>query len=104
MAFRVYILGCADGSYYVRHTDNLEHRIEQHQSGALGRYTRKRHPVRMVYSQEFSTREEAFAAERQIKGWSRKKKEALMAGDWEGLRRLARGRQRVSAHPSTGSG
>jgi predicted GIY-YIG superfamily endonuclease len=104
MAFWVYILQCADGSYYVGHSDNLEERFQQHQSGTLGGYTKARRPVRLAYSAEFPTRDEAFAAEHQIKGWTRKKKEALMRGDWEELRRLARGRQRGSAHPSTGSG
>ena len=104
MAFWVYILQCADGSYYVGHSDNLEDRLLQHQSGALGGYTKTRRPVRLAYSQEFPTRDDAFAAERQIKGWTRKKKEALIRGDWDELRRLARGRQRASAHPSTSSG
>ena len=104
MAFWVYILQCADGSYYVGHSDNLEDRLVQHQSGALGRYTKARRPVRLAYSEEFPTRDEAFAAERQVKGWSRKKKEALIRSDWNELRRLARGGQRASAHPSTGSG
>ncbi len=99
MAFWVYILRCADGSYYVGHSDDLEQRLRKHESGELGGYTAKRLPVHLVYSEEFLTREDAFAAERQIKGWRRKKKEALMRGDWEELRRLARGR-----NPSTSSG
>jgi predicted GIY-YIG superfamily endonuclease len=101
MAFWVYILRCVDGSYYVGHTDDLDHRVAQHQSGELSGYTAKRHPVELVYSQDFSTREEAFGAERQLKGWSRAKKEALIRGDWAELRRLARGRTRDGAHPST---
>ena len=104
MAFWVYILKCVDGSYYVGHSDNLEDRLRQHQAGTLGGYTKRRRPVRLAYSQEFPTREDAFAAERQIKGWTREKKEALIRGDWDELRRLARGRQRASAPPSTGSG
>jgi predicted GIY-YIG superfamily endonuclease len=99
MAFWVYILECADGSYYVGHTDTLDYRLQEHHSGAVSTYTRTRRPVRLAYSQDFPTRDEAFAAERQIKGWTRRKKEALIRGDWEELRRLARGR-----HPSTGSG
>ena len=104
MAFWVYILECADGSYYVGHSDNLEERLQQHQAGTLGGYTGTRRPVRLAYAQDFPTREEAFAAEHQIKGWTRRKKEALNRGDWEELRRLARGHLRGSAHPSTGSG
>lgn len=104
MAFWMYILQCADGSYYVGHSDNLEERFEQHQSGTWGGYTKTRRPVRLAYSEEFPSRDEAFAAEQQTKGWTRKKKEALIRGDFEELRRLARGRQRGSTHPSTGSG
>jgi predicted GIY-YIG superfamily endonuclease len=103
MAFWVYILRCSDGSYYVGHTDNLEQRIEQHGSGELGGYTSTRRPVVLLHAEDFPTRDEAFAAERQIKGWSRKKKEALIRGDWEEVRRLARGRAR-EPNPSTSSG
>ena len=102
MAFWVYILRCADGSYYVGHSDDLEQRFHQHQSGELGGYTANRRPVELVFSEEFLTREDAFAAERQIKGWSRKKKEALMRGDWEELRRLARGRNRGTLRQAQG--
>ena len=103
MSFWVYVLRCADGSYYVGHTDNLEQRINQHHCGELGGYTSTRRPVSLVYTEEFPTRDESFAAERQIKGWSRKRKEALIRGDWDELRRLARGRSR-GPDPSTSSG
>lgn len=89
MAFYVYIVKCADGSYYTGHTDNLESRIAQHQTGQMPGYTATRQPVRFVFAEEFATRQEAFERERQIKGWSRAKKEALMAGDWDRLRVLA---------------
>ncbi len=98
------MLQCADGSYYVGHSDNLEDRLAQHQAGAFGGYTKSRRPVRLAYAQEFPTRDDAFAMERRVKGWTRRKKEALIRGDWEELRRPAHGRQRASAHPSTGSG
>ena len=75
MSFWCYLLRCADGSYYAGHTDNLEHRIGQHQQGGIDGYTAKRLPVELAWSQEFVTREEALAAEQQVKGWSRKKKE-----------------------------
>jgi predicted GIY-YIG superfamily endonuclease len=91
MAFWTYMLRCADASFYTGHTDNLEHRIAQHQSGEPSCYTTNRRPVTLVWSQEFSTREEAIAAERQIKGWGRRKKEALIQGDWVTIRRLAWG-------------
>ena len=108
MAFHAYLLRCSDGSYYAGHTDDLERRIALHESGALGGYTARRRPLVLVWSDSFMSREEAFAAERKIKGWSRAKKEALIKGDWELVSQLARrGRSRGaggSAWPSTGSG
>ena len=91
MAFWKYILLCADGKYYVGHSENLEQRIAQHQSGLCGGYTLHRRPVELVWSEHFQTRYEALSAERQIKGWSRAKKTALIAGDWELVSRLSRG-------------
>ena len=99
--FWVYILRCADDSYYTGHTDNLEKRIDQYYAGECGGYTATRRPVVLAWSQECATREEALSAEMQIKGWSRKKKEAMMRGDWTEVSRLANSK---SAHPSTGSG
>ena len=82
--FWVYILKCSDNSYYTGHTDNLENRLMQHHNKIYPTcYTATRLPVQCVFSQEFVTREEALASERQIKGWSRKKKEAFIKGDWE---------------------
>lgn len=92
--FWVYILKCGDDSYYTGHTDNLELRIGQHHTGVCGGYTSKRLPVELCWSQECVTREEALSAELQIKGWSRKKKEALMQGDWLEINRLGRGKHR----------
>jgi LAO/AO transport system kinase len=89
--FFVYMLRCADGSYYLGHTDDLELRIGQHHAGELPGYTRERRPVKLVWSQETATREEAMAAELRIKGWSRAKKEALIAGDWLTIQRHAWG-------------
>jgi predicted GIY-YIG superfamily endonuclease len=74
MSFWVYILQCSDGTYYTGHTDNLEARIAKHQQGAVEGYTSKHLPVKLVFSSEFPTRDDAFARERQIKGWSRRKK------------------------------
>ncbi len=99
--FWVYILRCTDGSYYTGHTDNLERRIDQHHAGDCKSYTVNRRPLQLVWSQEFFTREEALSSERQIKGWSRKKKEAMIAGDWAEVSRLAKSK---SVHPSTSSG
>lgn len=90
--FWVYVLRCADRSYYTGHTDDLEHRLGQHRAGEISGYTHSRRPLQLVFSQPFVTREEALAAELQIKGWSRKKKEAMFRGDWAEVSRLARGR------------
>jgi len=90
MTFWLYILRCADGSYYIGHTEDLEKRFAQHNLGAVSSYTRKRRPLTLVFSEQFSRREEALARERQIKGWSRAKKEALIKGNWTRLRELAR--------------
>ena len=92
MGFWVYILRCGDGSYYTGQTDNIEKRIAEHEVGVSEAYTFARLPVKLAFSQEFSSREEAIACERQIKGWSRKKKEAMMRGDWAEVSRLAKGR------------
>lgn len=93
MAFHAYLLRCSDGSYYAGHTEDIEVRIAQHQSGAFEGYTARRKPVALVWSDNFAAREEAFFVERKLKGWSRAKKEALIAGDWELIRVLARNRQ-----------
>ena len=93
MSFWVYLLQCADQSYYVGHTDELEKRIQQHERGEVGGYTSTRRPVRVVFTQEFASREEALAAERQIKRWSRRKKAALARGDWSEMSRLSRRRK-----------
>lgn len=95
--FWVYILHCADGTYYTGHTDNLELRIGKHQSGEFETYTLTRRPVRLVFAQECASRHAALTAERQIKGWSRKKKEAMIRGDWNEVGRLARGKDVRSA-------
>jgi putative endonuclease len=77
----IYILRCADGSYYTGTArDGLERRVNEHNSGAYGGYTSTRRPVALVYSQWFERITDAIAAERQLKGWSRAKKEALIGG------------------------
>jgi Predicted endonuclease containing a URI domain len=89
MSFWVYILRCGDGSYYTGHTDNLEVRIAQHKTDEIEGYTSTRLPVRLMFSEQFATREEALTCELQIKGWNRKKKEALMRRDWSEISQLA---------------
>jgi len=83
LPFTVYILKCNDDSYYVGHTDQIEQRISQHQLGSIGGYTSKRLPVKLIFMQHFDSRAEALVAERKIKDWSRKKKEALIDGNWD---------------------
>ena len=87
--FYVYILKCNDGSYYTGHTDNLEHRVSEHMRGNTPCYTATRLPVSLVYVALFASRYEALVAERQIKGWSKKKKEALIKNDWQEMIRLS---------------
>jgi predicted GIY-YIG superfamily endonuclease len=87
--FYVYILKCSDGSYYTGHTDDLNKRIAEHQNGVYKGFTYYRRPVELIFQQHFSSRDEAFNAEQKIKGWSRKKKEALMRNDWNEVIRLA---------------
>ena len=88
--FYTYMLRCSDGSYYLGHTEDLDVRLAQHQAGELPGYTMKRRPVTLVWSERFAERDEAFSAERRIKNWSRAKKEALIRGDWDAIRELAK--------------
>ncbi len=89
----LYILLCADGSYYTGTTrTNLEFRLAEHQAGHFGGYTATRRPVVLVYSEYFDRIVDAIAAERQVKGWSRAKKEALIAGRFDLLPGLSRRR------------
>jgi len=90
LTFWIYILRCSDDSYYTGHTDNLEKRIGEHQTGQCHGYTASRLPVELAWSQECTTRDEALSAEMHIKGWSRKKKEAMMRGDWSAVSQLAK--------------
>ena len=87
--FYVYILKCKNGQYYVGHTDNIEQRLSEHYLGAINDcYTKNRRPLELMFLQNFETRDNAFHVERQIKGWSRKKKEALIEDNWEEIKRL----------------
>jgi putative endonuclease len=87
----VYMLRCADGSYYVGSARlGLERRLAEHNAGTFGGYTSKRRPVSLVWSQHFLDITDAIVVERQIKGWSRAKKEALIREDYELIRLLAR--------------
>ncbi|CAN5380580.1 hypothetical protein BH10PSE13_BH10PSE13_12090 [soil metagenome] len=96
MSFWIYILRCADGTYYTGHTDDLERRVAQHHTGEFPGYTHDRRPLELVFSESFAERIDALERERQVKDWSRKKKEALIRGDWDGVAVAARSRPRVS--------
>ncbi|HZK88856.1 MAG TPA: GIY-YIG nuclease family protein [Stellaceae bacterium] len=97
----LYLLRCADGSYYVGTTrGSLDRRFAEHQAGAFGGYTSARRPVTLVFHQYFQRIEDAIAAERQIKGWRREKKEALIRGDFAALPALSRRAAKPSARAS----
>jgi len=97
MGFYIYILKCSDGSYYTGHTDNLEKRIAAHEAGEVSGYTWLRRPVTLVFAEELPTRLEALERERQIKGWARRKKEALINHDWGLLPELSKNRGSTSS-------
>jgi predicted GIY-YIG superfamily endonuclease len=86
----VYVLECSDKSYYTGSTTELDIRILKHEQGFYNGYTAARRPVILKWSAEFPGILEAVAVERQIKGWSRAKKEALMKGDVELLHELSK--------------
>lgn len=88
----MYILRCADGSYYVGSTRNLEARVNQHINGVGATYTRRRRPVELVFAEEFETVAEAYAMEKRVQGWSRAKREALIEGAYERLHELSKRR------------
>jgi dihydrofolate reductase len=87
------MLRCADGSYYVGSARySLDRRMAEHRCGELGGYTSKRRPVELVWSMDFQFATDAIAFERQLKGWSRAKKEALIRGDYAAISKFARRR------------
>ncbi|MFD0792635.1 GIY-YIG nuclease family protein [Mucilaginibacter litoreus] len=89
--YHVYILLCRDGSYYTGVTNNIERRMIEHESGEnIHCYTFKRRPLKLVFATDFGDINQAIAFEKQIKGWRRAKKEALIAGRWDLLPELAK--------------
>ena len=86
----MYILKCSNGHYYVGSTDDLEKRLEQHNSGEGASYTKKHRPVKLVYFEEYQRIDDAFYREQQIKGWTRAKKEALIKNNAELLPSLSK--------------
>lgn len=86
----VYILECANGKYYTGSTINLEKRIREHKAGEGAKFTKKHLPVKLVFYEQFQTIREAFEMEKQLQGWSRKKKQALIDGDFKLLPLLSK--------------
>ncbi len=98
----IYILKCSDGSYYTGSARNLEMRFISHKEGKGCSYTKKRLPVELVYYEEFDRIDDAFAREKQIQGWNREKKEALITLQFEKLPFLSSSKK--LSNPSTSSG
>jgi len=88
----MYILRCSDGSYYTGSTRDLEGRLYEHQNGLGTVFTKKRLPIKLVYCEEFERIDDAFYREKQVQGWSRAKKEALIQGQYDLLPKLAKTR------------
>jgi putative endonuclease len=86
----MYILECSDGSYYVGSTKNLEYRFSEHQEGKGAKYTSRRLPVKLVYSEEYERVVDAYTREKQVQNWSRAKREALINGSEALLPKLAK--------------
>lgn len=100
----VYILKCNDNTYYVGVTNNLERRIQEHQQGIdRNSYTYLRRPVNVVFYEMFNDPSDAIAFEKKIKGWNKKKKEALINGDYQLLPELSMNTLKRHAQSSTGS-
>jgi len=93
----VYILRCADDSFYIGTTrSTLDQRVAEHNNGKFGGYTATRRPVALAYSEFFERIEDAIASERRLKGWSRAKKQALIDGEPDRLRALSQRRSGFS--------
>lgn len=100
----VYILECSDGSYYTGVTNDMDRRLWEHQTGYdPGCYTFFRRPVKLLFSSWFPDPLQAIAFEKQVKGWSRAKKEALINGEYEKLPGLSKSKNNPPNHSSTGS-
>ena len=92
MAFSLYILQCSDGTLYTGHTDDLDERMRQHDAGKHDSYTASRRPLKLLHVEEFESRYEALTMERKLKGWSKAKKLAYIAGDWSTAGKPAKGK------------
>ena len=92
MAAYMYILECNYNTYYAGSTTNLDIRLKEHQKGTGAEYTKHRLPVKLVYFEECLSIEDAFLREKQIQGWGRKKREALIKGEFEEIKKLSKKR------------
>lgn len=88
--YTVYILKCSDNSYYVGVTNDIDRRLNEHQEGLTKGYTSSRRPLELVFTEHFKEVNRAIAFEKQIKGWRRAKKEALISGNWHLLPELSK--------------
>jgi len=105
MTFWTYMLHCRGGYYYVGHTDDLERRMGEHQSGLVRGFASDHHPATLVWSETFPSRIEAIEAERRLKGWGQAKKRALIRGDWSLVSDLAKKKDSASTSSArTGRG
>lgn len=100
--FQVYLLRCADGTYYVGHTDDLEKRLAAHRAGRGWRHTAARLPIELVHTETTPSRARAMTRETQLKKWSRAKKEALISADTTTLRSLSRSREAMRCREQDG--
>lgn len=91
----VYILECSDGSYYTGSSVDLDRRLWEHESGIGAKYTAQRLPVKLVFCEEYARIDDAYYREKEIQGWSRKKKRALIEGEFENLVRFSRSYSRA---------
>lgn len=92
MAF-TYILLCSNGEYYVGSTTDINKRLHEHEIGRGCDFTAARRPVKLIYTEEYATIEEAYKRERQLHGWSRAKKEALICGNIDILKQLSKSKR-----------
>lgn len=84
----VYILKCFNKAYYTGSTNNLDRRLQEHFSGRGGHYTKTNPPIELLYTEKFQTQKQALQREIQLKGWTRRKKEALISGNLQRLKEL----------------
>jgi putative endonuclease len=100
----MYILECADGSYYTGSTKNLEKRLWEHDNFQGANYTRKKHPSKLVYVEEYPRIDEAFYREKQVQGWSHAKKKALIESSKDKLVELSKNYTQFPRNPGTSTG